>query len=98
MTPSPKIDVPGIKDLRGVLQYERIPGEQVLAAINEIPNTPWAIAVEFPRSLALQSGHEMLWRLAFITLALLIIAAIGAWLLSGTLTRPIATLVWRPSR
>ncbi len=93
VAPSPRTDAAGIKGLRGVLQYERIPGQQVLAAINEIPNTPWAIAVEFPRSLALQSGHEMLWRLAFITLALLIVAAIGAWLVSGTLTRPIARLV-----
>ena len=66
VTPSPRIDAAGINGLRGVLQYERIPGQQVLAAINEIPNTPWAIAVEFPRSLALQSSHEMLWRLAFI--------------------------------
>ena len=66
VTPPPPVDAAAIKGLRGVVQYERIPGEKVLAAINEIPNTPWAIAVEFPRSLALESSHEMLWRLAFI--------------------------------
>jgi two-component system cell cycle sensor histidine kinase/response regulator CckA len=91
---APPLDAAKIKGANGgVVEYERPAGHRVLAAINPIANTPWAIVLEFPRSLALQSSYDMLWRLAFITLGLLIIAAIGAWYVSGTLTRPIAKLV-----
>jgi two-component system cell cycle sensor histidine kinase/response regulator CckA len=92
-SPGPPLDVSAIRAPRGVVEYERPRGHPVLSSVNRVPNTPWAIAVEFPRALTLQSSHDLLWRLALMTLGLLIVAAGGAWYVSGTLTRPIAKLV-----
>ena len=81
-----------IADVKGVVRYER-PGGRVLSAIAKIPNTPWALAIEIPLALTLSPAHAMLWRLALFTAVLLIAAAAGAWVISGTLTRSIGTLV-----
>ncbi len=75
------------------VRYERPRGHPVLASVNGIRNTPWSLAVEFPLEMTLGPARALLWRLAFFTMALLLLAAIGAWALSGTLTDPIATLV-----
>jgi PAS domain S-box-containing protein len=82
----------GNRPLSGVVEYTRPDGQEVFSALAPIAGTPWAVAVESPRALALAPARAMLWRLGTITLLLLIGAAIGAWVLSGTLSRPIARL------
>ena len=78
--------------LNQVSEYAQSDGERVLYAVSPIASTPWSVAVESPRSLALAPVRYMLWRLAWVTLLLFALASAGAWWLSGTLTRPIARL------
>ncbi|MGH7618592.1 MAG: ATP-binding protein, partial [Gemmatimonadaceae bacterium] len=73
--------------------YERPRVGRVLAGIAPAKNTPWATAVELPMSVVLAPAHDMLGRLALSTLILVVIAVIGAWILSRTLTKPIQALV-----
>jgi PAS domain S-box-containing protein len=79
--------------VHGVVEYERSPGHVVLSALTPIRNTPWAIAVESPMELALAPVRTLLSRLALSTVVLLLLVAAGTWVVSGTLTRPIARLV-----
>jgi two-component system cell cycle sensor histidine kinase/response regulator CckA len=76
----------------GVVEYARPDGNRVLSAITPIANTPWSVAVESPKSVALAVVHNLLWRLGIATFVLVLLAAAGAWLVSGTFTRPIARL------
>ncbi|MES2177560.1 MAG: ATP-binding protein [Gemmatimonadota bacterium] len=84
---------PGTSEQKGVVQYERPSGTPVLASAVGIRNTPWTLALEYPLDLILAPARTMLWRLALFTLVLLVLAGAGAWHVSGTLTRPIASLV-----
>jgi PAS domain S-box-containing protein len=83
---------PDARVVSGVVDYTRPDGTRVLSAITPIASTPWSLAVESPRSVALATVHDLLWRLGIATLVLVAIAAAGAWVVSGTLTRPIAKL------
>jgi PAS domain S-box-containing protein len=78
---------------RDIAHYERPAGQEKVAALAAIPNTPWTLAVEFPLDVVLAPARTLLWRLALMSLTLVLLAAGGAWLVSGTLTRPIKTLV-----
>src|SRR5206468_2920054 len=84
---------PKVLGLVTAVEYDRPGGGRVSASITPIPNTPWLMAAEYPHSLALAPAHELLRRLGIITFVLVLIAAAGAWAVSGTLTRPIAKLV-----
>jgi two-component system cell cycle sensor histidine kinase/response regulator CckA len=84
--------VPSSSSASTLVEYKQSKGLDVFSAIAPIANTPWSVAVESPQALALAPARDMLWRLGTITLLLLVGAAVGAWVLSGTLSRPIARL------
>ena len=84
--------VPSSNSASTLVEYKQSKGVDVFSAIAPIANTPWSVAVESPQALALAPARDMLWRLGTITLLLLVGAAVGAWLLSATLSRPIVRL------
>jgi len=87
--PPPPLDA---RRASGVVEYERARAGRALAAVMPIPNTPWALAVEFPLAGILAPAQRVLWRIALYSAVLLLLATASGWWLSGSLTRPIAEL------
>ncbi|HEX3867023.1 MAG TPA: PAS domain S-box protein, partial [Gemmatimonadaceae bacterium] len=83
---------PEIRQKKAIAEYKNAAGTRVLSLVSPIAYTPWALALEFPRAPSLQPVQAMMERVAVFAVLLLILAAVGAWLMSGTLTRPIAEL------
>ena len=77
---------------RGTVEFQRPKVGTVLAAVTPLRDTPWTLIVEFPLTTILAPVRSMLWQLIAADVALMLLAALGAWILSGTLTKPLAAL------
>ena len=76
----------------GVSAYTQ-PGEgRRIAAARPIAGTPWALVVAFPEDRVYAPAHTMLRRLAAITVILLAVAALAAWVFGTRLTTPLSEL------
>ena len=88
-TAGPPIDW---RNAHGIVEYQRAGAGTVLAEVSPLRGTPWTIIVEFPLASILAPVRSMLWQLIAADVVLMLLAALGAWMLSGTLTRPLAVL------
>lgn len=82
----PSVDSQGITGV----EYTDSEGEAQIGAVAPIPGTPWRAVVSEPEALVLGSARDHL--RGMIPLALLVVAAgaLGAWLISRSITRPLA--------
>jgi PAS domain S-box-containing protein len=85
-TPPPPIDVHRVN---GVVEYVRPELGTLLASVSAIPETPWTLAVESSRAAVLAHAHGVEWRMTVFSALLVLVAAAGAWAVSGSLTRPL---------
>jgi signal transduction histidine kinase len=69
--------------------YERPGAGAVLAWAEPIPDTPWMVAVEFPRSDILAPAHRLVRRAWAIAITLLLLAAAAGWWYSRQITTPL---------
>ena len=70
---APPVDV----TRNGVMEYSSADGERRLGAMSTVRGTPWAVWVEFPRSMIVASARVFLERMVGLAL---IVVAIGAML------------------
>ena len=75
----------------GLVSYKR-EGVGQLASAQMIDGTPWTLLVEFPEAQIYSAVRSMLQRVLIITLVLLTLGLIAAWLFGTRLTRPLAQL------
>ncbi len=88
-TAGPPIDW---QNAHGTVEYKQPKIGAVLAAISPLRDTPWTLVIEFPLTTILAPVRSMLWRLVAADIALMLLAVLGAWILSGTLTKRLAAL------
>lgn len=87
--PAPSMDFTGADTAVRIIQDQ---GRAQLAAAAVIPGTPWAVIVELPRSFAMAESVEFLRALTLVGVFVLLIGAIGVWMISGIFTTPLASL------
>jgi signal transduction histidine kinase len=76
-----------------VHSYARGPKrERYLASAASIRGTPWVVAVDFPYKRVFAPGDMFVPRIGLIALAALALGLFGAWLLSRSITGPLAQL------
>jgi signal transduction histidine kinase len=63
-----------------------------IGAATPIRDTPWILWVHQPRSTALLPMRDMLVQMAGLALLFIVLGALGAWVLSRRITRPIVRL------
>ena len=69
--------------------YQREGMPRTFAWATPIANTPWIVAIEFPRAVVLEPTQRLLWRsLAIASLLLMLSAAIG-WAMTRRITTPL---------
>ena len=86
---------PAVPVQRGlVLEYERHGegGGPKYALERAIAGTPWLLLVEFPRDKPLAPVTAFLRNATLFSLALLVLGAVGVWLVSRNITRPLSEL------
>jgi PAS domain S-box-containing protein len=83
---------PPVSAAAGAGEYTLADGSRRLGASVPIVGTPWAIAIEFPRDVAVAPARAFLTRALFIALACILLATIGAHLLSRRITSPLHDL------
>jgi PAS domain S-box-containing protein len=76
----------------GAAEYTLPDGSRRLGANVPIAGSPWAIATEFPREVAVAPARAFLTRALLIALACILLATIGAHLLSRRITSPLHEL------
>jgi signal transduction histidine kinase len=72
--------------------YSGHTGKRVIAAARPIANTPWLVAVEFPRQSVLVTANRFLQWIIIIGGVLIAIGIFIAWLMSRNITRPLNKL------
>ena len=88
-TAAPPVDV---QKVHGALSYDRPENGARLAWVADIPDTPWTLVVEFSRATVLAHAHAVEWRIALFGLLILGVAAMSAWIVSGSFAHPISEL------
>jgi signal transduction histidine kinase len=63
-----------------------------VGAATAIAGTPWMLWVQQPRDVVLAPMHDLIGRLALPSLLIVVLAALGAWMLSRQVTGPIVAL------
>jgi PAS domain S-box-containing protein len=85
---APPVDV----TRNGVAEYRAANGERRLGAVSTIRGTPWAVWVEFPRSIIVAPARVFLRRMSVVALIFVSIGAILVGNLSVRITRPLQEL------
>jgi signal transduction histidine kinase len=83
---------PQVTATAGATEYTLPDGSRRLGANVPIAGSPWAIAIEFPRDVAVAPARAFLTRALLIALACILLATIGAHLLSRRITSPLHEL------
>jgi signal transduction histidine kinase len=76
----------------GAARYRRPGGGEWFGHAAPVPGTPWSIVAEEPLESVLASPSHFLRRGGLAALLLCVAAAVGAWLLSRGITRPLKEL------
>jgi signal transduction histidine kinase len=88
-----EVDGPSFDDLEiGGTTELTAGGERVLARVEEIPATPWLIAVSMPTATIDRPASAFLRRAAAVGVVLLLTGAASAWALSRRVTEPVQQL------
>ena len=88
VVPAPPVDL--TRD--GVAEYDAANGDRRLGAVSTIRGTPWAVWVEFPRSVVVARGRVFLGRMLGFALVAVAIGAMLVGRLSVEITRPLHDL------
>jgi two-component system cell cycle sensor histidine kinase/response regulator CckA len=64
----------------------------VIAALEDVPGTPWTVAIEFPLSVMTAPAHQFLIDTAPLAAGILLLGLLLAWLLGRQLIAPLAEL------
>ncbi len=83
---------PELKSATGPVVYRDRASGEMLGAKATVAGTPWLIEIAMPRATVLTGTRVFLKRTSIMSLAILIIGALLAWLLSRQVTRPLAKL------
>jgi signal transduction histidine kinase len=75
-----------------ITEYTRPGGTPVVATTRALTNAPWVVLVEFPRQAIMAPASAFLKRALFIGLAVLLVAMVLVWILTRSITRPLAEL------
>lgn len=82
-------------DVRGMQTWSHpatLPGERVVLFEKPVERTPWVVMLELPVKALSQGPLQLLRRFAAMSLVLLLVGAIGLWLVGRRITRPLARL------
>jgi signal transduction histidine kinase len=74
------------------LLFDEAPWGSGVGAATAIRDTPWILWVHQPRSAALRPMRDMFVQMAGLAILFIALGALGAWLLSRRITRPIVRL------
>ena len=88
VVPPPPVDLAR----NGVAEYRATNGERRLGAVSPMRGTPWAVWVEFPRSLIVAPARVFLARMIGLALFVVSIGAVLVGTLSTRITRPLSEL------
>jgi signal transduction histidine kinase len=82
----------GAFDKDGILKYERVKGQPVLAAQAPIVGTPWLVQLEFSEQLVVSAANRFLYWMIIAGLILVVIAIVITTIMSRNITRPLKDL------
>jgi PAS domain S-box-containing protein len=86
------VSVPPLKQKRNqIIEFTRS-NTTVLASIHPIAKSGWLVSIEFPKDKILQTAQTFLYWLILIGLSLLIIGTFCGWLMSRSISNPLAKL------
>ncbi|OLC44987.1 MAG: hypothetical protein AUH43_17335 [Acidobacteria bacterium 13_1_40CM_65_14] len=85
LVPAPPVDI----KRNGVAEYRATDGQRRLGASALIRGTPWAVWVEFPRSVVVAPARIFLTRMLIFGLVFVAAAAVLAWTISARITTPL---------
>lgn len=86
------VAAPPLSAAAGAAAYTLPDGAKRLGAMVPIVGTPWAVVVEFRREVVVAPARLFLWRILLIAGACIVLATVGARLLSGRITTPLHDL------
>lgn len=87
--PAPPVDVSGAT---GPVRYERPGSGGLLAMAVPVRETPWYVVIEFSQDAILAPARLFARRLALVGGVIILLGLVAAWMLSRTITRPLARL------
>jgi signal transduction histidine kinase len=89
--PVPGPPVP-LADLRKVVDYDRSDGGDRLGSVRNVPGSRWVVLVELSAGSLLETSRTFLHWVTVVGLFLIGVGSFGGWLLSRSITRPLAEL------
>lgn len=90
-------DYPAVNSETHLIRYSRSKTE-LLASIHPIANSPWMVAIEFPKDKILQTANSFLYWLMIAGTALILAGIFLGWLMSRNISEPLARLTDATSR
>jgi signal transduction histidine kinase len=85
----PYTDLPAVEDDTTVVRAFDTRGDRQLVARSAVAGTPWIFALAQREDTVLLRAREFLQRMSIVAVAVLLAGAIGAWLVSRHVTRPL---------
>ena len=85
-------DAPDIGTLGVPFVHTDAAGERKYAFAMDIGATPWIVVTQTPWSAVVGRSNDVLRRVAFIGLLLMLVGGVAAWLVSRSVTRPLRDL------
>jgi signal transduction histidine kinase/ActR/RegA family two-component response regulator len=86
------VAAPEIATRGRTVQFTRPDGTRHLGIALEVRNTPWMTWVQIPMAAAVEPERRTMHRLELLGLVCVLFGALGAWMLSTHVTRPLAEL------
>lgn len=81
-----------VTDSMGGVQFADDSGEVQIGAVAPVPGTPWLAAIAEPETHVLAAARNHLRSMIPLTVFVIAAGALGAWLLSRSITRPLAQM------
>jgi len=86
---SPPIDT---LNYEPTFKYKDAQGENVIAALKPIANTPWQLMIKFPEKIVLEPATSFLQWMILAGLLIIAVGIFATWLMSRNIIRPLNTL------
>jgi signal transduction histidine kinase len=81
-----------VHDTTGLVEYERPGRGPRMAYVRPLSGVPWIVLLEFSRNDVLSTAQEFLGHLAWLTVIILVVGLLAAWLLSRGISGPLEEL------
>ena len=88
IVPAPPVD----RTRNAIMEYRAANGDRRLGAVSTISGTPWAVWVEFPRSIIVAPARAFMQRMMGFVLIVVVIGVALVGTLSARITRPLHEL------